>query len=92
MRIVNVTYHQEKEGWWAESIDAPSFFAAGATRDEVRQHVRDHLPQVVGDVIEEYRDVEIAATTSVAAADESKLASFVLPTGYLVMSPAGGVY
>jgi len=90
MRIVNVTYHQEKQGWWAESPDAPSFFAAGSTRDEVRQHVGEHLPRVIGDEIEEYREVEIAATVSLATADDSKFAGFVLPSGGLVMSTAGG--
>ncbi len=61
MRVVNVTYHQEKEGWWAESIDAPSFFAAGATRDEVRQHARDALPRILGEPITEdqYREAEL---------------------------------
>jgi hypothetical protein len=47
-RIVNVTYHQEPEGWWAESIDAPSFFATGVTRAEVRRRVAENLPRVLG--------------------------------------------
>ncbi len=58
MRIVNVTYHQEKEGWWAESVDAPSFFAAGTSRDEVRQHAQEYLPQIIGEPIDELREAE----------------------------------
>jgi predicted RNase H-like HicB family nuclease len=58
MRIINVTYHQEKEGWWAESVDAPSFFAAGASRDEVRQHAQEYLPEIIGEPIEELREAE----------------------------------
>jgi predicted RNase H-like HicB family nuclease len=60
MRIINVTYHQEKEGWWAESADVPSFFAAGASRDEVRQHARQALPEIVGEPVEELREAEFS--------------------------------
>jgi hypothetical protein len=52
MRIVNVTYHQEKEGWWAESVDVPSFYAAGVNRYELRQHALDYLPGIVGAPVE----------------------------------------
>ena len=47
-RIVNVTYHQEPEGWWAESIDAPAFFATGENRAQVRRRVYEHLPPALG--------------------------------------------
>jgi hypothetical protein len=45
---ITIIYHEEAEGWWAESVDAPGFFAAGATRDEVRHQVYMHLPHVLG--------------------------------------------
>lgn len=37
MTIVRVLYHEEPEGWWAESPDVERWSAAGATFDEVRQ-------------------------------------------------------
>jgi predicted RNase H-like HicB family nuclease len=58
MRIINVTYHQETEGWWAESVDVPTFFAAGASRDEVRQYAQEYLPQIAGGPIDELREAE----------------------------------
>jgi predicted RNase H-like HicB family nuclease len=64
MKTVTVIYHQEKEGWWAESTDAPSFFATGPSRDVVRQRVRESLPRVVSDELR-YVDVEIAAPAGV---------------------------
>jgi len=71
MQAITVIYHQEPDGWWAQSPDEPSFFAAGATRDEVQSQVRDTLPAVVGDVIDEYREVELSAAPTVVAADRS---------------------
>lgn len=40
---VNVRYHIEPEGTWAESDDVPGFSAAGATLSEVRDLVREGL-------------------------------------------------
>jgi predicted RNase H-like HicB family nuclease len=34
---VRVLYHEEPEGWWAESPDVTGWSAAGQTYDEVRQ-------------------------------------------------------
>ncbi len=47
-RTAEVIYHQESEGWWAESPGFPSFFAAGATLDETKQRVREVLPKLAG--------------------------------------------
>jgi predicted RNase H-like HicB family nuclease len=38
---VRVLYHQESEGWWAESPDIEGWTVAGDTYDEVRQLVTD---------------------------------------------------
>jgi predicted RNase H-like HicB family nuclease len=35
--LVRVLYHQEPEGWWAESPDVERWLAAGDTFEEVRQ-------------------------------------------------------
>ena len=34
---VRVLYHEEPEGWWAESPDLDGWTAAGETFDEVRE-------------------------------------------------------
>jgi len=68
MKIVTVIYHQEpvedgcRTAWWAESSDAPSFFATGDSRDVVRQRVLEALPVVVGDELE-YVEVDVGAPT-----------------------------
>jgi predicted RNase H-like HicB family nuclease len=36
-RKVQMRYHFEPEGWWAESPQLPGFSAAGTTFDEVRE-------------------------------------------------------
>lgn len=61
-RIVNVTYHQEPEGRWVESIDAPGFFATGSSRSELRERVSAVLPQLLGLTIDEIelREAEIS--------------------------------
>ena len=40
-RRIQVCYHYEPEGWWAESPELPGFSAAGATFDEVRQQAHE---------------------------------------------------
>lgn len=36
MNPIRVIYHEEPEGWWAESPDVEGWSAAGATYAEVR--------------------------------------------------------
>ena len=59
MQTVNVTYHQAKPGWYARSSDVPSFFATGNTREEVQQEVREYLPRVLGESVEEFHEEDI---------------------------------
>lgn len=49
MRYATVTYHQEDDGWWAESPDFPSFFAAGDTFEECKARVWEGLRKLSGD-------------------------------------------
>jgi predicted RNase H-like HicB family nuclease len=44
MQTVQVVYHQEPDGWWADSPDVPGYGVAGASLDEVRGLVREGLP------------------------------------------------
>lgn len=57
MRPVIVRYHQESEGWWAETPDLPTFSAAGATYEEVRNRVHTALPDLVGSPLDIYDDL-----------------------------------
>lgn len=41
---VRVKYHQEADGWWAESPDVDGFVASGSTLHEVRELTREGLP------------------------------------------------
>jgi predicted RNase H-like HicB family nuclease len=41
---VRVLYHQEPEGWWAESPDIAGWTVAGDSYDEVRQLAEDGVP------------------------------------------------
>lgn len=49
MRDVTIVYHQEPEGWWADSPQVSGYVATGETLAEVRALVRDGLPFFVGD-------------------------------------------
>lgn len=44
MREIRVTYHQEPEGWWAETADLPGYSAWGADLDEVMELAKEGVP------------------------------------------------
>lgn len=44
MRNVQVVYHDDPEGWWADSPDIEGYGVAGATLAEVRKLVREGIP------------------------------------------------
>lgn len=41
---VHVIYHQEMDGWWADSPDVDGFVAVGSDLAEVRGLVREGIP------------------------------------------------
>jgi predicted RNase H-like HicB family nuclease len=66
MRTVIVRYHQEPEGWWAETDVLPTFSAAGASYEEVKERVREALPDLLGEPVELLEDVtEVGAEVPV---------------------------
>jgi predicted RNase H-like HicB family nuclease len=89
-RIVNVTYHQEPEGLWAESIDAPGFFATGSSRSELRRRVYEFLPQVLGVALDEIemREAEICLGAAMVPVEPPKQWS-TLPEGFALSWSAG---
>lgn len=44
LTMVRVTYHHERDSWWAESPDVPGYTAVAATLEELRAAVREGLP------------------------------------------------
>ena len=57
MRVVTVRYHQEPEGWWAETEDLPHYSAAGATYEEVRDLVFRGLPSLLDEPLDIREDL-----------------------------------
>jgi predicted RNase H-like HicB family nuclease len=70
-RKVEMHYHFEPEGWWAESPQLPGFSAAGITFDEVRDQAHEGA-EFLADGPLEIEDrppvVPVAARTSAASA------------------------
>src|SRR5882757_994223 len=44
MQIVQVIYHEEPEGWWAESPDVPGYGTTSESLDELRELAREGIP------------------------------------------------
>jgi predicted RNase H-like HicB family nuclease len=44
MDPIRIIYHEEPEGWWAESPDVEGWSAAGGSYEEVRQLVEEGIP------------------------------------------------
>lgn len=40
---ITIIYHQESDGFWAESPDAPGFTAVAPTMEELEQRVEEGL-------------------------------------------------
>jgi len=57
MQTVKVIYHSEQDGWWAELPDFPGYTAVGATQAEVREHVLEGIPDMVGE--EKLEDLQL---------------------------------
>jgi predicted RNase H-like HicB family nuclease len=53
---VRVLYHQELEGWWAESPDIDGWTVAGDSYDEVRHLVIDGITFALAGAAEERGD------------------------------------
>lgn len=51
MRVVRVRYHQEPEGWWAESNEVAGWTAVGSTFDEVQELAIEGLAEVLGEEV-----------------------------------------
>jgi predicted RNase H-like HicB family nuclease len=72
LRRVEVTYHEEPEGWWATSPDLDGYSAAGATLAEVRHQVSDGLPFLLETVREQLEiDERFPSTVLVVTLDDT---------------------
>lgn len=59
---VRVLFHEEAEGWWAESADVAGWTAVGATLDQLRSVVGESLAEVRGAPVEVVESVVTAET------------------------------
>ena len=50
---VRVLYHQEPEGWWAESPDIDGWTIAGETFEQLRALVEDGVPFALASAAED---------------------------------------
>lgn len=50
---IRILYHQEPQGWWAESPDIDGWSVAGETYDEVRQLAADGVTFALASTAEE---------------------------------------
>jgi predicted RNase H-like HicB family nuclease len=46
--VINVIYHQEPEGWWAESPQVAGWTCVGKTLDEARDLAIEGIRELVG--------------------------------------------
>ncbi len=75
-RKVQMHYHYEPEGWWAESPEVPGFSAAGATFEEVREQAREGAVFFADEPLEiEDRPPVISVTSACSSAASVKLAA-----------------
>ena len=44
MRSVRVIYHDDPDGWWAESPEVPGYTGFGDSYEHVRDQMREGLP------------------------------------------------
>ena len=50
---IRILYHQEPQGWWAESPEIDGWSVAGDTYEEVRQLAEDGVPFALASAAED---------------------------------------
>lgn len=70
MESVRVIYHQEPEGWWAESPDVKGWIAAGDTYSEVLKLTEEGIPFAL-----ECNEDEVEIEHFVPAAESKRVAA-----------------
>ena len=53
---VRVLYHEEPQGWWAESPDVDGWSVAGETYEEVRRLADDGISFALASAVEDRED------------------------------------
>jgi len=51
---IRILYHQEPQGWWAESPEIGGWSVAGDTYEEVRQLAEDGVPFALASAAEDH--------------------------------------
>src|SRR5690349_24917431 len=77
-RFVIIHYHEEADGWWADSPDIPGWTCAAATAEEVHglseQAIREFASGSVGEAIPNSTALRVIRSGSNARGDGSVLA------------------
>lgn len=92
MQSIDVIYHSESDGYWAEAPDVSGFYAAGDTLAEVREQVRGGLRFHAGaDVtfIEHFPDAASVVTGVQAAMPDTWFMSAAVVVGSAVTAASG---
>lgn len=75
-RRIQMHYHYEPEGWWAESSELPGFSAAGATFGEVRQQAHEGAAFFADEPLEiEDKAPVVSSTNACSSAASVRLAA-----------------
>jgi len=82
MRNVNVIYHREPEGWWAESPDVAGYTAADDAFGQLRSLVFEGLPFMLNVEADELRITEqLADGAPIADAPAGTVATWLRSLG-----------
>lgn len=75
-RKIQMHYHYEPEGWWAESPELPGFSAAGTTFAEVRQQAHEGAVFFADEPLEiEDKTPVVSSTNACSSAASVRLAA-----------------
>jgi predicted RNase H-like HicB family nuclease len=75
-RKIQIHYHYEPEGWWAESPELAGFSAAGATFDEAREQAHKGAAFFADEPLEiEDRAPVVSSTNACTSAASVRLAA-----------------
>lgn len=89
-RKIQMRYHYEPEGWWAESPELPGFSAAGATFDEVQSQAHEGAAFFADEPLEiEDRAPVVSSTNACSSAASVRLAARLIVGEQTVKTAVG---
>lgn len=70
---VRVVYHFEDGSWWADSDDAPGYYAGADTLDQLRERVLEGLEFHFEDSVEVSEEIIEIVTTTTRLGDDTQI-------------------